>query len=210
MTVAARSLAILTPALLSVVPTQRGVSDCPADCSFHGVCIRNVCVCDHGWDGNDCSSPIRRGVSFGVDALYPINGLASGGTVIWLRGFNFANTSDLICRFAAHSSSAAPLQVSATFYNSTHVSCTAPPSALSALSGNMRRPSNRALTPEELTPALHTPDMEYSVEIAQPPPYFTNNGSLVPLAPASPTQPTLPHAPGHHLLRAHRVSVLST
>lgn len=30
------------------------VSDCPKNCSSHGFCLRNFCVCDNEWGGPDC------------------------------------------------------------------------------------------------------------------------------------------------------------
>ncbi|XP_050427055.1 multiple epidermal growth factor-like domains protein 8 [Adelges cooleyi] len=34
------------------------VSDCPRNCSSHGFCLRNFCVCDNEWGGPDCGTEL--------------------------------------------------------------------------------------------------------------------------------------------------------
>ena len=148
------------------------LTECPSDCSFHGVCIHTDCYCDEGWDGEACSYPVMAFVTFGVRAIRPTAGLAIGGTPLFLTGFNFADTPQLTCRFAPQVAGSMALGVRATFHNSSLVSCVAPPSAIAVVEGG----EGRVLTTAELAPALSTPDMEYVVELAQEPPYFTNNG----------------------------------
>lgn len=31
------------------------VTDCPSNCTNHGKCIDNTCICENGWGGRDCS-----------------------------------------------------------------------------------------------------------------------------------------------------------
>lgn len=44
------------------------VTDCPSNCTSHGVCAGHMCVCEAGWAGKDCSiepCPEACGVSQG-------------------------------------------------------------------------------------------------------------------------------------------------
>lgn len=34
------------------------ISDCPRNCSSHGFCLRNFCVCDNEWGGPDCGTEL--------------------------------------------------------------------------------------------------------------------------------------------------------
>ena len=104
---------------------------CPADCAFHGLCIGQECHCDTGWSGADCSYPVMAFVNFGVRSVEPDTGVALGGTVVHVHGFNFANVSTMACRFAplAGGNRTEAVLSRATFHSPTLVSCVAPPSA---------------------------------------------------------------------------------
>lgn len=44
------------------------VTDCPKNCTGHGKCILNLCICDNDWGGDDCSiqlCPDSCGSTFG-------------------------------------------------------------------------------------------------------------------------------------------------
>ena len=75
-------------------------------------------------------------VSFGILSVHPSSGLALGGTRVRLRGYNFAPTPNLTCRFepieqaGSDGSLGEAVLVPATYHNSTLVSCEAPPSKL--------------------------------------------------------------------------------
>ena len=172
---------------------------CTKDCSFHGLCIKTVCVCDPGWSGADCSHPAFALVSFGIRSIYPPMGLAIGGTKLLLRGFNFANKSALACRFLPQDDGTV-ITVPALFHNSTFISCKAPPSALaphwdpSVIADNTAEVETLLSLPpppsspydveldestlessRSLRAAIRTPDISYTVEVASEPPYFSNN-----------------------------------
>jgi hypothetical protein len=114
----------------SVLPSDaRLLTACPNDCSFHGLCLGDMCECDPGWSGEDCSYPVHAYVSFGLRSLYPLSGLALGGTRVRIKGFNFVNGSSLACRFTPLGTGSM-VEVPATYHSSAFVSCLAPPSML--------------------------------------------------------------------------------
>ena len=87
----------------SVLPADSTLlTACPRDCSFHGLCLGTTCECDPGWSGADCSYPILAFVSFGIRSLYPLSGIALGGTPVRLNVFNVANKSTLRSTIQGH------------------------------------------------------------------------------------------------------------
>ena len=179
---------------------------CKQDCSFHGICIDATCECDVGWSGEDCSYPVMAFTDFGIRSIFPPTGIALGGTTLSLRGFNFANTSGLSCRFT-QDGNGTEVVVRARFVNSTFLECVAPPSALaprwdpsttalvaddtlSGGNGGAAASIAAAASPPGMPPlaptppphstwlraALTTPDTSYTVEVAEEPPHFSNNG----------------------------------
>ena len=61
-----------------------------------------------------------------LDAIYPKHGPVKGGTLVYIRGSNFRNSSDLVCRFGQEQNI---MGQSARYINASCIACWTPPSS---------------------------------------------------------------------------------
>eukprot|EP01130_Rhizamoeba_saxonica_P012388 TRINITY_DN520_c0_g1_i2.p1 TRINITY_DN520_c0_g1~~TRINITY_DN520_c0_g1_i2.p1 ORF type:complete len:573 (-),score=119.10 TRINITY_DN520_c0_g1_i2:2322-4040(-) len=102
---------VYTIGLIIVILAVLVTSECPNDCSFHGNCINDACVCTNDWTGNDCSISLRtlvpgsQGLSGEVELYdwqyFKVNtGFGSGDLVFKLRASGDADSDcDLYIKY---------------------------------------------------------------------------------------------------------------